>query len=45
MLNYISRPIEKNIRETFDALAKIDLRRNLDSSAIFTELYKLKEGT
>jgi len=44
MLNYISRPIEKNIKETFDALAKIDLRRNLDSSAIFTELYKLREG-
>ena len=44
MLNYISMPIEKDIRATFDALEKIDIRRNIDSSKIFTELYKLKEG-
>lgn len=44
MLNYISTPIEKNINATFDELNKIDIRRKLDSSKIFTELYKLKEG-
>jgi hypothetical protein len=44
MLNYISTPIEKNIKATFDELHKIDTRRKLDSSKIFTELYKLKEG-
>ena len=44
MLNYISTPIEKNIKATFNELTKIDLRRKLDSSKIFTELYKLKEG-
>jgi radical SAM protein with 4Fe4S-binding SPASM domain len=44
MLNYISTPIEKNIKETFDELTKIDSRRKLDSSKIFTELYKFKEG-
>ena len=44
MLNYISMPIEKDIGATFDALEKIDIRRNIDSSKIFTELYKLKEG-
>jgi len=43
MLNYISTPIEKNIKETFDKLKQIDQRRNLDSSKIFTELYKLRE--
>jgi len=42
MLNYISMPIEKDIRATFNELTKIDLRRKLDSSKIFTELYKLK---
>jgi sulfatase maturation enzyme AslB (radical SAM superfamily) len=44
MLNYISTPIEKNITATFDQLTQLDQRRNLDSSKIFTELYKLKEG-
>jgi hypothetical protein len=43
MLNYISTPIEKNIKDTFDKLNKIDSRRKLDSSKIFTELYKFKE--
>jgi radical SAM protein with 4Fe4S-binding SPASM domain len=44
MLNYVSIPFNKNIQATFDALNKIDLRRNIDSSKIFTELYKFKEG-
>ena len=44
MLNYVSMPFNKNIQATFDQLEKIDLRRNTDSSKIFTELYKLKEG-
>ena len=43
MLNYISTPNEKNIKATFDELTKIDTRRKLDSSKIFTELYKFKE--
>lgn len=44
MLYYIQQPIEKNLKNTFDQLAMLDQRRNLDSSKIFTELYKLKEG-
>jgi radical SAM protein with 4Fe4S-binding SPASM domain len=44
MLNYVSMPFNKNIQATFDQLEKIDLRRSTDSSKIFTELYKLKEG-
>lgn len=44
MLNYISTPIEKNIKLAFDELDKIDKRRKLDSSKIFTNLYKFKEG-
>jgi radical SAM protein with 4Fe4S-binding SPASM domain len=44
MLNYASTPIEKNLKATFDELEKIDIRRKIDSSKIFTELYKLKEG-
>jgi radical SAM protein with 4Fe4S-binding SPASM domain len=43
MLNYISIPFEKNIQATFDALEKIDARRKIDSSKIFTDLYKFKE--
>ena len=44
MLNYTSEKMEKNINSTFDALAKIDSRRKIDSSKIFKNLYKLKEG-
>lgn len=43
MLNYISMPFEKNIQATFDALKRIDMRRHIDSSKIFTELYKFRE--
>lgn len=42
MLNYISTPVEKNIKLTFDELEKIDSRRKIDSSKIFTYLYKFK---
>ena len=44
MLNYISVPIEKNLDVTFEELKKIDSRRNIDSSKIFKQLYKFKEG-
>jgi radical SAM protein with 4Fe4S-binding SPASM domain len=44
MLNYISAPIEKDLDATFEALEKIDSRRNIDSSKIFKQLYKFKEG-
>ena len=33
-----------NINATINELKKIDNRRNLDSSKIFTELYNLIEG-
>ena len=39
MLNYINIPFNKNIGETIKELTKIDQRRNLDSSKIFTEIY------
>jgi uncharacterized Fe-S cluster-containing radical SAM superfamily protein len=45
MLHYIEQPIEKNLTASFDQLAVMDRRRGVDSSKIFTELYKLKEGT
>ncbi len=41
MLNYLSVPIEKNLQSTFDALQKIDSRRNIDSKKIFVNLYNL----
>lgn len=41
MLNYLSIPIEKNLQSTFDALQKIDARRNIDSKKIFVNLYNL----
>ena len=44
MLHYIAQPIEKNLTNSFDQLAVMDQRRGVDSSKIFTELYKLKEG-
>lgn len=44
MLYYIQQPFEKNLRSSFDQLTQLDHRRALDSSKIFTELYKLKEG-
>ena len=44
MLYYIEQPIEKNLPRSFKKLSAMDLRRGVDSSEIFTELYKLKEG-
>lgn len=43
LLRYIDQPFEKNLAESFDKLKNMDQRRNLDSSKIFTELYKLRE--
>ena len=42
MLHYITQPIEKNLPNSFKQLAAMDQRRGVDSSKIFTELYKLK---
>jgi MoaA/NifB/PqqE/SkfB family radical SAM enzyme len=44
MLHYINETIEKNLAGSFEKLAIMDQRRGVDSSKIFTELYKLKEG-
>ena len=44
MLHYIEQPITKNLNESFNKIASMDQRRGTDSSKIFTELYKLKEG-
>jgi radical SAM protein with 4Fe4S-binding SPASM domain len=44
MLNYISTPVEKDLNATFENLKNIDIRRKIDSSKIFKELYKFKEG-
>jgi sulfatase maturation enzyme AslB (radical SAM superfamily) len=44
MLYYIQQPANKDLPGSFDKLAAMDKRRNLDSSKIFRELYKLKEG-
>jgi sulfatase maturation enzyme AslB (radical SAM superfamily) len=44
MLNYIEQPFEKNLTSAFKKLSVMDQRRGVDSSKIFTELYKLKEG-
>ena len=44
MLHYIEQPFEPNLINSFETLATMDQRRGVDSSKIFTELYKLKEG-
>ena len=43
MLHYIQQPFERNLRASFEGLKSMDLRRGIDSSKIFTELYKLRE--
>jgi MoaA/NifB/PqqE/SkfB family radical SAM enzyme len=40
MLYYLDQPFEKNLAESFDRLRSMDRRRKIDSSKIFTELYK-----
>jgi len=44
MLRYIGQPITKNLDESFNKIVLMDRRRGIDSSKIFTELYKLREG-
>ena len=44
MLHYIAQPVEMNLANSFEQLAVMDQRRGVDSSKIFTELYKFKEG-
>jgi MoaA/NifB/PqqE/SkfB family radical SAM enzyme len=43
LLRYIDQPFEKNLIESFEKLKMLDQRRGIDSSKIFTELYKLRE--
>lgn len=43
MLHYIQQPFEGNLAESLKRIAEIDQRRGIDSSKIFTELYKFKE--
>ena len=40
MLHYINTPADKDLQNSFEQLAKLDQRRNLDSKKIFTSLYK-----
>jgi hypothetical protein len=42
VLDYISQPYEKQLLNSFNKLKEMDLRRNVDSSKIFKELYKEK---
>ena len=44
MLHYVQQPFARNLDNSFAKLAELDQRRNLDSSKIFKDLYKLKEG-
>ena len=44
LLSYIEQPFEKELEGSFEKIKILDQRRNIDSSKIFTELYKLKEG-
>ena len=44
MLHYIQQPIEQDLVGSFKQLAAMDQRRGIDSSKIFTELYKFNKG-
>ena len=44
MLSYMQEPFEKDLAGSFDKIKTMDQRRNQDSSEIFKDLYKLKEG-
>ena len=43
MMSYIEQPFEKNLAESFNKIQTLDQRRKLNSSKIFTELYKFKK--
>ena len=43
VLQYIKEPVEKNIKYCLAEIAKMDQRRNINSRAVFTELYNLIE--
>ena len=43
MLHYVQQSFEPNLSGSFEKLHEMDLRRGIDSSRIFTELYKFKE--
>ena len=44
VLQYIKTPVEKNIEYCLAEITKMDQRRNINSRAVFTELYNLIEG-
>ena len=44
LLGYIEQPFKKDLSGSIQKIKIMDHRRNIDSSKIFTELYKLKEG-
>jgi sulfatase maturation enzyme AslB (radical SAM superfamily) len=41
---YLDQPFEKNLLNSFQMISRMDQRRKLDSTKIFTELYKFKQG-
>ena len=43
MLDYIQQPFAKNLQASFKNLKELDQRRQIDSSKVFTDLYKLRE--
>ena len=44
LLRYITQPFKKDLSLAFTQIKKLDQRRGLDSSKIFTELYTFREG-
>jgi sulfatase maturation enzyme AslB (radical SAM superfamily) len=43
LLSYMDQPFEKDLSGSFEKLKELDLRRSIDSSKIFNDLYQLKE--
>ena len=44
IINHINKPFEKDLKNSFIKIEELDLRRNIDSSKIFTELYNIYQG-
>jgi thioredoxin-related protein len=44
IIKHIDKPFNKDLADSFKKIKELDQRRNINSGAVFTELYNLIEG-